>query len=114
MISFLTSSVRLVRSVPCLREPDALDMAEGRSRIPFERGSQSIHSISAAAIESVGIETGEDKPVRVSVNMNNSAGVFQLDRLFREKLSGSGLESYVELEARVEGAEKRLVSTFKV
>ncbi|MEE2776251.1 MAG: HD domain-containing protein [Acidobacteriota bacterium] len=97
-----------------VRIADALDMAEGRSRIPFERGSQSIHSISAAAIESVGIEKGEDKPVRVSVNMNNSAGVFQLDRLFREKLSGSGLESYVELEARVEGAEKRLVSTFKV
>lgn len=98
-----------------VRIADSLDMAKGRSRIPFEAGSQSIHSISAAAIEAVSIEAGEDKPVRVSVTMSNSAGVFQIDRLFREKLRGSGLEKWVELEARVEGeTEKRLVQTFKV
>ena len=97
-----------------VRIADALDMAAGRSRIPFERGSHSIHSISAAAIEDVVIEAGDDKPVRVRVNMNNSAGVFQLDRLFRDKLSGSGLENHVELEARVVGDEKHLVSSFRV
>jgi hypothetical protein len=44
--------------------------------------------------------------------MSNSAGVFQLDELFREKLSGSGLEPYVEVEALIDGeAEKRLVTT---
>src|SRR3712207_4938655 len=32
-----------------LRVADALDMAEGRSRIPFERGRVSMHSLSAAA-----------------------------------------------------------------
>ncbi|HEX9709627.1 MAG TPA: HD domain-containing protein, partial [Candidatus Thermoplasmatota archaeon] len=36
-----------------VRIADALDMAKGRSRIPFEAGSLSIHSISAAAIETV-------------------------------------------------------------
>jgi len=98
-----------------VRIADSLDMAKGRSRIPFEAGSQSIHSISAAAIEAVDIEAGDDKPVRVCVVMSNSAGVFQIDRLFREKLRGSGLEAWVELEARVEGeTEKRLVQTFKV
>ncbi len=98
-----------------VRIADALDMAQGRSRIPFEKGSQSIHSISAAAIESVTIDAGDKKAVRISVNMTNSAGVFQLDSLFREKLRGSGLEGYVELEASVaEGAEKNLVRTFKV
>ncbi len=80
-----------------VRIADALDMAEGRSRIPFEKGSQSIHSISAAAIDSVKIGPGEDKPVRISVQLSNSAGVFQIDRLFREKLSGSGIESWIEL-----------------
>ena len=98
-----------------VRIADALDMAEGRSRIPFEKGSQSIHSISAAAIDSVKIEPGEAKPVRISVQLSNSAGVFQLDRLFREKLSGSGIESWIELEARVEGdTEKRLLTGFRV
>jgi metal-dependent HD superfamily phosphatase/phosphodiesterase len=98
-----------------VRIADALDMAEGRSRIPFEKGSQSIHSISAAAIEDVAIEAGEEKPVRIRVAMTNSAGVFQIDRLFREKLKGSGLESFVELEAEIEGeTEKRLISTFRV
>ena len=34
-----------------VRVADALDMAKGRSRIPFEHGRVSIHSLSAAAIE---------------------------------------------------------------
>jgi metal-dependent HD superfamily phosphatase/phosphodiesterase len=98
-----------------VRIADALDMAKGRSRIPFEQGSQSIHSISAAAIEAVHIEAGSTKAIRISVVMSNSAGVFQLDRLFREKLRGSGLEDHLELEARVEGeTEKRLIGTFRV
>ena len=42
-----------------LRVADALDMAKGRSRIPFERGSVSIHSLSAAAIDEVTIKDGE-------------------------------------------------------
>jgi metal-dependent HD superfamily phosphatase/phosphodiesterase len=36
-----------------LRVADALDMAKGRSRIPFEAGSVSMHSLSAAAIDEV-------------------------------------------------------------
>jgi uncharacterized protein len=97
-----------------VRVADALDMAKGRSRIAMEAEGpmMSIHSISAAAIEAVHIETGVEKPVRIRVEMTNSAGIFQLDQLFREKLSGSGLEPYVEVEALIEGeAEKRLVQT---
>ena len=45
-----------------LRVADALDMAKGRSRIPFEAGSVSMHSLSAAAIEEVTIEDGGEKP----------------------------------------------------
>jgi uncharacterized protein len=96
-----------------VRVADALDMAKGRSRIPFNKGSTSIHSISAAAIEAVHIESGTEKPVRIRIEMSNSAGVFQLDQLFREKLAGSGLERMVELEAHIEGeSEKRLFTTF--
>ncbi len=115
IISHRSGGKPLTVEAGVVRIADALDMAEGRSRIPFEKGSQSIHSISAAAIDSVKIEPGEVKPVRVSVQLSNSAGVFQLDRLFREKLSGSGIESWIELEARVEGdTEKRLLTGFRV
>ena len=96
-----------------VRIADALDMAKGRSRISMGmEGTMSIHSISAAAIEAVHIEAGVEKPVRFRIEMSNSAGVFQLDQLFREKLSGSGLEPYIEVEALIDGeAEKRLVTT---
>jgi len=98
-----------------VRIADALDMAKGRSRIPFEAGSVSIHSVSAAAIEAIHIEEGSAKPLRISIEMSNSAGVFQLDQLFREKLVGSGLEPYIELEASIEGeTEKRLLQRFRL
>jgi metal-dependent HD superfamily phosphatase/phosphodiesterase len=98
-----------------VRIADALDMAKGRSRIPFNQGSVSIHSISAAAIDAVQIERGGEKPVRLLIQMSNSAGVFQLDQLFRDKLGGSGLEPYIELEARIEAEEeKRLFQQFSL
>jgi metal-dependent HD superfamily phosphatase/phosphodiesterase len=98
-----------------VRIADALDIAKGRSRIPFESGSVSIHSVSAAAIEAVRLEAGVGKPIRIVIEMSNSAGVFQIDELFRKKLSGSGLEPHVELEAQLVGeGEKRLVERFEL
>ncbi|MEO8966636.1 MAG: HD domain-containing protein, partial [Solirubrobacteraceae bacterium] len=60
-----------------VRVADALDMARGRSRIPFEAGHQNIHSLSAYAIEEVKISPGRDRAVRVEIAMSNSAGIFQ-------------------------------------
>ncbi len=98
-----------------LRIADALDMAKGRSRIPFRAGSVSIHAVSAAAIEAVHIEPGEELAVTIRVNMTNSAGVFQVDQLLREKLRGSGLEEHLQVEAHIEGeTEKRLVERFRL
>src|SRR2546423_10094294 len=48
-----------------IRVADALDMAKGRSRIPFERGSVSIHSLSAAAIDDVEIKDGDNRPILI-------------------------------------------------
>ena len=98
-----------------VRVADALDMTKGRSRIPFEAGQVDIHSLSAAAIDKVEILRGETKPIRIVVTMTNSAGIFQLDELLKEKLHGSGLEPYVEVEATVEGeAEKKLMQVFRL
>ena len=98
-----------------VRVADALDMTKGRSRIPFEAGLVNIHSLSAASIEQIEILSGDEKPIHIKVHMNNSAGVFQLDELLKEKLHGSGLEQYVEVEATIEGeTEKKLMKIFRL
>lgn len=94
---------------------DALDMSQGRSRIPFELGSVNIHSLSAAAIEKVKIGPGSQKPICVQVLMNNSAGLFQLDDLLKPKIQSSTLARLVEVEARVESeTEKRLMQVYNL
>jgi metal-dependent HD superfamily phosphatase/phosphodiesterase len=98
-----------------LRVADALDMAKGRSRIPFEKGQVTMHSLSAAAIEGVVIGDGESKPVRIEIVMNNSSGLFQVDGLLKAKLRGSGLEPHVEVIAHIDTAdEKRLVPEYRL
>lgn len=98
-----------------VRVGDALDMSQGRSRIPFQTGNVNIHSVSAAAIDKVEISHGEERPIRIRIVMNNSAGIFQVDELMKDKLKGSGIEKYVEVEATVTGeTEKKLVTIVKI
>jgi uncharacterized protein len=98
-----------------VRVADALDMAQGRTRIPIESGHEGIHSISAAAIDEVRIEAGEEHPVRIEIELNNSAGIFQVDDLLATKIRGTPLEGRVEVVAKIEGeTEKRLLSGFRL
>jgi uncharacterized protein len=98
-----------------IRVADALDMAKGRSRIPFEKGRVSMHSLSAAAIEDVTISDGEERPIRIEILMNNSSGIFQVDGLLKAKLRGSGLEPYVEVVAHIDTeTEQRLVPIYRL
>jgi metal-dependent HD superfamily phosphatase/phosphodiesterase len=98
-----------------VRVADALDMARGRSRVPFEAGQQNIHSLSAYAIEDVKLSAGREKAVRVEIRMSNSAGIFQVDELLATKLRGSGLEAHVEVIARIEAEhEQRLIPVFRI
>jgi metal-dependent HD superfamily phosphatase/phosphodiesterase len=98
-----------------VRVADALDMARGRSRVPFEAGHMNIHSLSAYAIEEVRIGAGEDKAVRVEIDMSNSAGIFQVDEGLGTKLRGTLLEQHIEVVARIEGEhEQRLVPVFRL
>jgi metal-dependent HD superfamily phosphatase/phosphodiesterase len=98
-----------------VRVADALDMAQGRTRLPLEAGREGIHSISAAAVDEVRIEAGEERPVRIEIELNNSAGIFQVDDLLATKIRGTPLEGRVEVAARIEGeSEKRLLSGFRL
>jgi len=115
IISHRADGEPLTLEAGILRVADALDMEEGRSRIPFERGHVGIHSLSAAAIEDVSIGDGETKPIRIDITMNNSSGIYQVDELLKAKLRGSGLEPYVEVFAHIDTeAEKRLVPLYRL
>ncbi len=115
IISHRADGEPLALEAGVLRVADALDLAKGRSRIPFERGSVSIHSLSAAAIDEVRIVDGETRPVMVEIVMNNSSGIYQVDGLLKAKLRGSGLEPYIEVVARIDTeAEKRLVPVYRL
>jgi metal-dependent HD superfamily phosphatase/phosphodiesterase len=98
-----------------VRVADALDMAHGRSRFVVDSGIVGIHAVSAAAIDAVKIEPGTDRPVRIEIEMNNSAGIFQVDDLLATKLRGTPLEGRLEIVAAVEGeTEKRLIREFRL
>jgi metal-dependent HD superfamily phosphatase/phosphodiesterase len=115
IISHRSDGEPLTLEAGILRVADALDMEQGRSRIAIERGRVGIHSLSAAAIEEVEISDGEEKPIQISIRMNNSSGIYQVDGLLKAKLRGSGLEPYVEVIAHIDTeAEKRLVPLYKL
>ena len=115
IISHRSGGEPLTVDAGIVRVADALDMAKGRSRIPFERGSVSMHSLSAAAIDDVRIADGEDRPILIEILMNNSSGLYQVDELLKAKLRGSGLEPYVEVVAHIDTeTEQRLVPMYRL
>ena len=110
IISHRSGGKPLTVEAGVVRVADALDMSEGRSRIPYQKGAKDIHSISAAAIDNVEIHEGTKKPVEINILMNNAAGIFQVDELLKSKLKGSGIEQYISVKVEVKGAtDKKLV-----
>lgn len=98
-----------------LKVADGTDMTEGRSRIPFKAGQVNIHSVSAQAVKSVNFSKGEKLPVRISVELHNSAGIYQLDNLLRDKITNSIIGPYIEVTAAVDGEnEKRLFDVYSM
>ncbi len=98
-----------------LKIADATDMTLGRSRIPFESGKVNIHSVSAQAVDVVNIMKGREKPVCIEIKLSNSAGIFQVDELLRNKLKNSPLTPFVEVTAKIEGeVERRLFDSYTI
>ncbi len=97
-----------------LKVSDALDMEQGRARIPFAKGSPTIHAVSALAIEKVRVRKGDQKPVCIEIRMSNSAGIFQLDNLLKPKLVNSGIKDHFEVHVVITGAEKKIVSGYEI
>ncbi len=111
IFSHRASIMPLTMEAGVLKIADALDMEEGRARIPFESGKVNIHSVSALAIKEVRVEEGEEKPLRIIINMKNSAGIFQVDELLKNKINTSGIKDLVEVRAEVVGeTETKIVN----
>lgn len=82
---------------------DGADMTKGRTIVPFQKGKVDIHSVSAMAINDVILEKGDKKPLRITVAMDNPAGVFQVQAVLEKKLSTSSLQDHVDIDILVNG-----------
>ena len=114
VVSHHTVNKPLTVEAGVVKIADALDMEQGRARIPYETGRVDIHSFSAIAIEKVKIEEGSEKPITINIEMSNPAGIFQVDNLLWTKIEGSGIEKYVRVEAVIKEGEKSRTLTFDV
>lgn len=97
-----------------VRVADALDMEKGRARIPFKAGSVNIHSVSALAIDKVRVMKGDDRPIRVEIMMNNSAGIYQIDELLRDKIAKTSIRDKITIVIQVPKEEKKIVEELKL
>jgi metal-dependent HD superfamily phosphatase/phosphodiesterase len=60
-----------------------------------------MHAMSALSIASVEISEGTEKPLRITINMNDYAGLFQVEQVLMPKILTSSLENQVEVWIRV-------------
>lgn len=90
---------------------DGCDMTKGRARIPMELNKSpsvgDIHKYSANSIEKVKILSGQEKPIRIEVNMSADVGFFQIEEVLLQKINSSPAKALVELFAGVEGSDMK-------
>ena len=62
---------------------------------------------SSGKIARVDIARGESKPVRITVNMTNTSGLFQVEEVLMTKVKASPIMGHLEIVALVEGQEPK-------
>ena len=91
---------------------DGTDMTKGRSLIPFnlqfEPEVGDMHRFSANTISRVEIGPGSNKPVRVSIQMDNTTGLFQIEEVLMTKVKASPIMKHLEIEAIIAGEQPRM------
>jgi metal-dependent HD superfamily phosphatase/phosphodiesterase len=84
---------------------DGTDVTKGRGRKAFDLGKIDIHSVSALAIDEVHIGPGRDFPVEITVVMNNSAGIFQIEDTLTRKVVHGPLAKWISVVAVTQPAD---------
>lgn len=84
---------------------DGCDMTKGRARIPLEIHPEpkmgDIHKYSANSIDKVVIQSGDDRPIKIMVEMSAEVGLFQIEEVLLPKINSSPAKEFVELYAGV-------------
>lgn len=80
---------------------DALDMEEGRARIPYNRGHMDIHTVSALAIKRTEILEGKQKPLFIRITMSCVSGIFQVQEMLIEQIRQGKLTDLVDLQVEM-------------
>ncbi len=97
---------------------DACDMTKGRSRHALDVGSISIHTVGGVSIERVSLERGRQKPVRIRVEMTNSAGIFPVEEYLVPKVNIGDLASHCEVivttEPETSRTDQRIIYTVEM
>ncbi len=78
---------------------DGTDITKGRGRKAFDLGKIDIHSVSALAIDEVHIGPGKEFAVDITVVMNNSAGIFQIEETLTKKIVRGPLSKWITVTA---------------
>jgi metal-dependent HD superfamily phosphatase/phosphodiesterase len=78
---------------------DGTDVTKGRGRKAFDLGKVDIHSVSALAIDEVHIAAGKEYPVEITIVMNNSAGIFQIEDTLTKKVVKGPLAKWITVTA---------------
>lgn len=91
---------------------DGTDIEAGRARIPFNiktflKNYETIHLYSALAIKNVEIQKGRKKPIRIFIDMKESAGVFQVEEILMNKIRSADFEEFVEIIVKIPGEKQR-------
>ena len=84
---------------------DGTDVTKGRGRKAFDLGKIDIHSVSALAIDEVRLGPGQDVPVEITVVMNNSAGIFQIEDTLTRKVVRGPLAKWITVTALTQPAD---------
>lgn len=92
---------------------DGTDVTKGRGRKAFDLGKVDIHSVSALAIDEVYIGPGAEHPVEITVMMNNSAGIFQIEDTLTKKVVKGPLAKWITVTAmtrpNADGTDARII-----
>ena len=88
---------------------DGCDMEQGRARITTMLADKprvgDIHKYSSTGIRKVLIGQGNQKPIKIRVDMTESVGFFQVEEVLFPKIASSPVGKYIELEAGIIGKE---------
>lgn len=84
---------------------DGTDMTKGRARIAKKLAQKPVpgdmHRHSADAIKEVNIQRGGERPVHISIRMDDYSGIFQVEEVLLQKIGASPIQRFIELSVIV-------------